>query len=56
MRSQVQYAVVGGFNLKNQGMTIDDWIQRNNAELVGTTNATLKVGEGAQPWFVVRFK
>lgn len=56
IRSEVEYAVVGGFNLKGQGMTINDWIQKNDAELVGATNATLKVGEGPQPWYVVRFK
>ena len=56
IRGQVQYLVVGGFNLKNQGIAIDDWLQKSGAELAGETNATLKVGEGAQPWYVVRFK
>jgi hypothetical protein len=56
IRRHVQYVVIGGFNLKMQGGTIADWLQKSGAELVGETNATLKVGEGAQPWYVARFK
>jgi len=56
IRRQVEYAVVGGFNLKMRNTTIEDWLQKNSAELVASTNATLKVSEGPQPWFVVRFK
>ena len=52
----IQYAVVGGVNLQLRGMTLDAWLQKSGAELVGSTNATLKVSEGPQPWFVVRFK
>ena len=55
-RRQVEYAVVGGFNLKMRHTTIEDWLQQSGAELVASTNATLKVSEGPQPWFVVRFK
>jgi hypothetical protein len=47
---------VGGFNLEEHGATIDSWLQKSGAELVGTTNATLKISEGLQPWYVVRFK
>jgi hypothetical protein len=56
IRQRVQYVVVGGFNLKEHGQTIDNWLQSSGAELVGTTNATLKASEGSQPWHVVRFK
>ena len=56
IRQKVKYVVVGGFNLKCSNLTIDDWLQRNGAELVGTTNAVLKVTEGVQPWYVARFK
>ena len=56
IRRQVEYAVVGGFNLKMRHTTIEDWLQQSGAELVASTNATLKVSEGPQPWFVVRFK
>jgi hypothetical protein len=56
IRRQVQYVVVGGFNLQEHGATIDSWLQKSGAELVATTNATLKISEGLQPWYVVRFK
>lgn len=56
IRQQVQYVVVGGFNLKEQNATLDEWLQNSGAELVATTNATLKISEGLQPWYVVRFK
>ena len=56
IRRQVQYVVVGGFNLKENNTTLDAWLQSSGAELVATTNATLKITEGPQPWYVVRFK
>lgn len=56
IRQQVQYVVLGGFNLQMHGQTIDNWLQTFDAELVGTTNVTLKVAEGNQPWYVVRFR
>jgi hypothetical protein len=56
IRQQVQYVVVGGENLKEHNTTINVWLQQSGAELVGTTNATLKISEGLQPWYVVRFK
>jgi hypothetical protein len=36
--------------------TIDDWLNAAHAELIGSTNAMLKLTEGPQPWYVVRFK
>ena len=56
IRQQVQYVVVGGFNLKIHDTTLDTWLQTSGAELVAATNATLKVAEGPQPWYVTRFK
>jgi hypothetical protein len=56
IRQQVQYVAVGGFSLKMNGLTLDNWLQTSGAELVGATNATLKITEGSQPWYVVRFK
>ena len=56
IRQHVQYVVLGGFNLKNHDMILDAWLQSSGAELVATTNATLKVTEGLQPWYVVRFR
>jgi hypothetical protein len=56
IRQRVQCVVLGGFNLQTHGQTIDTWLQANGAELVGTTNVVEKIGEGSQPWYVVRFK
>jgi len=56
IRQRVQYVVVGGFNLKEHNTILDAWLQQSGAELVVTTNATLKVAEGLQPWYIVRFK
>jgi hypothetical protein len=56
IRRHVQYVVVGGFNLKGCNTTLDAWLQSSSAELVATTNATLKITEGLQPWYIVRFK
>jgi hypothetical protein len=52
----IEYAVVGGLNLRVRGTTLDAWLQKSGAQLVAATNATLKVSEGPQPWFVVRLK
>ncbi|HXE42088.1 MAG TPA: hypothetical protein VN516_03600, partial [Candidatus Baltobacteraceae bacterium] len=52
----INYFVLGGANLRGHNMTIDDWLQKSGAELVASTNATLKVSEGPQPWFVARLK
>ena len=56
IRERVEYVVVGGFNLERHGTTLDAWLRQSGAELVATTNATVKVTEGPQPWYVVRFK
>jgi hypothetical protein len=56
IRQHVQYVVLGGYNLKENSTTLDAWLQSSGAELIATTNATLKVAEGPQPWYVARFK
>jgi hypothetical protein len=56
IQQHVQYVVLGGYNLKEHQTTLDAWLQSSGAELIATTNATLKVAEGPQPWYVVRFK
>jgi len=56
MRQRAQVVVVGGFNLQSHNQTIDGWLNATHAELIGSTNALLKLTEGAQPWYVVRFK
>ena len=55
-QARVEYAVVGGLNLQLRGMTLDAWLQKTGAEVVATTNATQKVSEGPQAWYVVRFQ
>jgi len=50
----VEYAVIGKINLDLRQTTLDDWLKKTGAQLVATTNATLKVAEGPQPWYVVR--
>jgi hypothetical protein len=52
----IQYAVVSGLNLKEQDVTLDSWLQQANATLIATTNATVKVTDGPQPWHIVRFQ
>ena len=52
--SKIDCVVVGGLNLQLRGITLDDWLKKNGAELLAQTNATLKVSEGPQPWFIVR--
>ena len=56
IRQHVPYVVLGGFNLSTHGTTLDAWLQSSGAELVAATNATLKISEGQQPWYVVKFK
>jgi hypothetical protein len=55
-REGVEYAVVGGLNLKIRDVTLEDWLQRTGAEVVAQTNGTLKVSEGPQPWYIVQLK
>jgi hypothetical protein len=55
-RSRVQYVVVGGFNLNYNHLSLSDWLRRNDAELVATTNAVVKLSEGRQFWYLTRFK
>ena len=45
-KEHIEYAVVGGMNLEAHGLTVENWLQKSGAELVATTNATLKVSEG----------
>jgi hypothetical protein len=52
----VEYTVVGGFNLTDHGTSIQDWLHKTGAEIIATTNATMTVTQGSQPWYLVRFK
>ena len=52
----IQYAVVSGLELDVKGASIGDWLQMSGAELLDTTNATMTVSQGPEPWYFVRFK
>jgi hypothetical protein len=56
IRQRVQYVVVAGPELKTHNTTLDAWLQKSGAELVATVNATFKVADGLQPYYVVKFK
>jgi hypothetical protein len=53
-RKGIQYVVVGGFSLAQNKTTLEAWLGRTQAELIAKTTATVKVAEGAQPWYLVR--
>lgn len=55
-RQNIEYVVVGSFNMERHGTTFEAWRAQSGAELVATTNAIVKVSEGFQPWYLVRFK
>jgi len=52
----IEYAVVSGLELNVKHATIDEWLQKAGAELIFTTNATLTVQQGSEPWYLVRLK
>ena len=52
----IEYAVIGDVQLQQFGVTIDDWLKKNDAELLATTHITLKLATGEQTFYVVRFK
>jgi hypothetical protein len=52
----VKYVVVGGFNLSQNHVSLDEWLSRTRAELIATTSATLKVSEGPQPWYIAHLR
>jgi hypothetical protein len=53
-RRHIRYVVVGGAFLASRHTTLAAWQARSGAELIGATNATLKVAEGPQSWYVLR--
>ncbi len=56
LRAHARFVAVGGFVLQSANTTLEEWLTRNRAELIASTNATLKVAEGPQPWYLVRLK
>ena len=55
-QARVEYVVVSGELLQARGVKLENWLQTNNAGLVGTAAATLKVAAGSQAWFVARLR
>jgi len=55
-KQDIEYAVVGGANLAFHHVELAKWLESTDAELVASTNAILKVTEGVQPWYLVRFR
>jgi hypothetical protein len=51
----IEYAVAGDYYFFYEGTSFAVWKQQTGAELVATTNITIRVSEGPQPWYVVRF-
>jgi len=56
VRQHVQYAVLDGWAMGVNNLTIDAWLQKSGADLIATTNVTLMVAKGPQSWYVVRFR
>ena len=52
----IEYAAVSGLELSQKESTIEEWLRKSGAELIVTTNATMTVSQGVQPWYLVRFK
>jgi hypothetical protein len=51
----LRYAIVGDINFSLQNTSFEEWRNRVGAELVSTVEATVKVSEGPQRWYIVRF-
>jgi hypothetical protein len=54
-RRGIEYVVIGDFNFDINGTTFAAWQQETGAKLIVTTNATVRVSEGPQPWYIVQF-
>ncbi|MFO1489177.1 MAG: hypothetical protein U1F65_11940 [Verrucomicrobiota bacterium] len=52
----IEWAVVSGLHFQQRNTTLSNWLAQSGAELVTTTNITVKVADGPQPWHVVRFR
>jgi hypothetical protein len=55
-KSGIEYGVVSALQLGVKNSTIEEWLQRAGADLIATTNATMTVSQGPEPWYLVRFK
>jgi len=53
----IEYVVVSGMQLVDvKHSSIEAWLQKSRAELLMTTNATMTVSQGQEPWYLVRLK
>jgi hypothetical protein len=52
----IRYVVVSGGYLASQQVSLDDWLNRVDAQLIGTEQAATKVSDGMQPWHAVLLK
>ncbi len=52
----IEYAVISGLNLDTKKTTIENYLQQTGAELLATTNATMTVSQGPEPWYLIRFR
>jgi hypothetical protein len=50
----LDYVVVGGANLENNHVSLDEWLRRAGAKAIATNTATLKLNEGPQRWYTVK--
>jgi hypothetical protein len=55
-RRGIEYAIVGGAYLRYQDTDFSEWLERTGAEVIAERTGLLKVSEGPQPWYVVRFR
>jgi len=53
---KVEYIIAGDINFGLNATTFEAWRQNIGAELVAVTNATARVSEGSQPWYLVRIR
>lgn len=54
-KRNIEYAVIGGYNLGFHGTTLEEWQKRTGARVIAQTTATLTVIQGPQSWYVVQF-
>ena len=52
----IEYIVAGEINFELSGTTFAAWQKQTGAELIATTNATLRVSEGPQQWYILRMQ
>jgi hypothetical protein len=51
----IEYVVAGDYNFELNGTSFAAWQHSTGAQLIAETNATVRVSEKPQTWYVVRF-